>query len=891
MKIYNAALKTLSTEIKSATGSMTSVPKPLKYLREFYPGLKAFYERNSSLDKKFMVALSDVMSVLAMTMAAEGSREMLTYKLVGNRKELGVWGHEYVRALCGEISQEFNTEKADKKSLKELARNIVPFLIEQSTETEAVDLLYEIEDLQFLLETDYVDKGNCERTCLYLTKFAEYVGDVAALKQVLVTTFELYLRCEDLPNALRVALMLDDSDKVTQVFSQKYGDTEEDHNSMRKQLGLILGTQRFFSYQDEDETVNDYISNENLSKHYVEHLAHCIHKDQEPKSPEDVYKTSLYEDNEAQVQSATYNFAATYVNAFVNCGLTYDALMEKKGVDNNDHQWLDNNKENGKLAAVASLGLVSLWNPDVGSGSISRYLDTEQNDIHKYAGGLLGMGICETGINSAANIAVNLVVPAVEDTEDPRNSEVVVKICSSLGLAIACVGNPVEGSEEAVKLMQDYLKNDELEASVRFFAALSIGLVYVGTANSEIASEIIETLFEFDETSLKHPSAKFAILGWALIYLGMQDEQRVTMQEQLEAVSAMENVQLAKFAVVLFDCCAYAGSGNVIQVQKMLQLCAETLTEEGLTFEEHEANAEDEPAAGGDEDDEGADPAAEKPEVDKEVVAANSIRQSMAVLGVALITFSDPVGRQMADRTFQHLLQYGDLAIRRAVPLAMALIRVSDPEYGQVDVLSKLTHDSDIPTAMSAIMALGIMSAGTTNARVSQLLRQLAAFYKDDETVLQVVRISQGLLFTGNGLVTMHPFHSDRTLMSKTGVASLLVVLVSSLDMKNTILGQYHYLLYTLAAAIRPRMCMTLVDNGKGELEPVSVNVRIGQAVETVGLAGNPKKITGFQTKETPVILNVGDRVELATDEYESFSSVMEGIVVLKKIESKEETV
>ena len=46
--------------------------------------------------------------------------------------------------------------------------------------------------------------------------------------------------------------------------------------------------------------------------------------------------------------------------------------------------------------------------------------------------------------------------------------------------------------------------------------------------------------------------------------------------------------------------------------------------------------------------------------------------------------------------------------------------------------------------------------------------------------------------------------------------------------------------------------------------------------------AGRPKTITGFQTHETPVLLNVGERAELATSKYIALSSVLEGIVILK---------
>jgi 26S proteasome regulatory subunit N1 len=60
------------------------------------------------------------------------------------------------------------------------------------------------------------------------------------------------------------------------------------------------------------------------------------------------------------------------------------------------------------------------------------------------------------------------------------------------------------------------------------------------------------------------------------------------------------------------------------------------------------------------------------------------------------------------------------------------------------------------------------------------------------------------------------------------------------------------------------------------------VTVRVGQAVETVGQAGKPKRITGFQTHTTPVLLQAAERAELGTEEVLSVSSVLEGIVIIK---------
>ena len=75
----------ITTELRTATASMTSVPKPLKFLRPHYGALKAYYDTNNvvipstgttmAVTKveqqqilQFRAKFADVMSVLAMTM-------------------------------------------------------------------------------------------------------------------------------------------------------------------------------------------------------------------------------------------------------------------------------------------------------------------------------------------------------------------------------------------------------------------------------------------------------------------------------------------------------------------------------------------------------------------------------------------------------------------------------------------------------------------------------------------------------------------------------------------------------------------------------------------------------------------------------------------------------
>ena len=51
-------------------------------------------------------------------------------------------------------------------------------------------------------------------------------------------------------------------------------------------------------------------------------------------------------------------------------------------------------------------------------------------------------------------------------------------------------------------------------------AALSVGLICVGTCNGDVSSTILQTMMERDETQMKDTYAKFMGVGLALLFLG-----------------------------------------------------------------------------------------------------------------------------------------------------------------------------------------------------------------------------------------------------------------------------------------------------------------------------------------------------------------------------------
>jgi hypothetical protein len=77
------------------------------------------------------------------------------------------------------------------------------------------------------------------------------------------------------------------------------------------------------------------------------------------------------------------------------------------------------------------------------------------------------------------------------------------------------------------------------------------------------------------------------------------------------------------------------------------------------------------------------------------------------------------------------------------VPLALALLNVSNPDMGVMDTLSRLSHDTDADVAANAVLALGFIGAGTNNARLAGMLRALSSYYYKEPTLLYLVRVAQ----------------------------------------------------------------------------------------------------------------------------------------------------
>nr|XP_020633883.1 26S proteasome non-ATPase regulatory subunit 2 [Pogona vitticeps] len=849
--LYRPALEELRRQIRSSTTSMTSVPKPLKFLRPHYGKLKEIYENMAPGENKRFAA--DIISVLAMTMS--GERECLKYRLVGSQEPLASWGHEYVRHLAGEVAKEWQeideADKTQKDTLLTLVKEIVPYNMAHNAEHEACDLLMEIEQMDMLEE--YIDDNAYAKVCLYLTSCVSYVPEPenSALLRCALSIFRKFNRY---PEALRLALMLNDMELAENIFISCKDVV------VQKQMAFMLGRHGVFLELSEDveeyEDLTEIMSNVQLNSNF---LALARELDiMEPKVPDDIYKTHL-ENNRfggsgSQVDSARMNLASSFVNGFVNAAFGQDKLLTDDG-----NKWLYKNKDHGMLSAAASLGMILLWDVDGGLTQIDKYLYSSEDYIK--SGALLACGIVNSGVRNECDPALALLSDYVL-----HNSNT-MRIGAIFGLGLAYAGS---NREDVLTLLLPVMGDSKSSMEVAGVTALACGMIAVGSCNGDVTSTILQTIMEKSETELKDTYARWLPLGLGLNHLGKG--------EAIEAILAALQVvsePFRSFANTLVDICAYAGSGNVLKVQQLLHICSEHFDSKEKEEEKEKKEKKDK----------------EKKENPADMGAHQPWhgRTDGRTDGIRVVWLLDMSLREVLSVNYlwesSHLLvlllqlRYGEPTLRRAVPLALALISVSNPRLNILDTLSKFSHDADPEVSYNSIFAMGMVGSGTNNARLAAMLRQLAQYHAKDPNNLFMVRLAQGLTHLGKGTLTLCPYHSDRQLMSQVAVAGLLTVLVSFLDVRNIILGKSHYVLYGLVAAMQPRMLVTFDE----ELRPLPVSVRVGQAVDVVGQAGKPKTITGFQTHTTPVLLAHGERAELATEEHIPVTPILEGFVILRK--------
>ncbi|KAG2135272.1 hypothetical protein DEU56DRAFT_807508, partial [Suillus clintonianus] len=477
--LYRPALETLQTLIRTSTSSMTSIPKPLKFLRPHY--LQELFRTWPTYENKVRGKVcSSICSVLEMTYSDTEPRGTLRYRLLSASflpltskiSEPGSWGHEYVRHIAAELGEEYTIRQEGEEAgppaapeadsdapkskpapvpgtiedLHNLGLECTTFFLGHKAEPDAVDLFVELEVVDRI--ASLVDANTFGRVCAYMDRCVVLLpppDDVTFLR----TIHTICLQFSKFPEALGVAMMPHASDKTsTPRATRKSYHTRIDIHSfllrmVKKQLAFLLARAQIpikwlkaLTSEDADADLKNELPTDIL-RLPKQHAAQG--------ELEDVYKSHLETTRSglsANVDSARANLAGTFANAFVKAGFGNDKLMVEADEGNS---WVYKNKDHGMMSAS--------------------YAGSHRKDL------------------------LVLLLPAVAD--------------------------------------------DGVSMEIAALSTLALGFVFVGSENGEITSTILQTLMERDDKALDE-----AIGGSSLVKIDPCHVRIVVLFERSESKSA-----------------------------------------------------------------------------------------------------------------------------------------------------------------------------------------------------------------------------------------------------------------------------------------------------------------------------------------------------------------
>ena len=398
------AFNLLKKEITTSSGSITSIPRPLKYLQGSFQKLREAYNNDQNSEAKKVYG--DLLCILVLVVDTEDTS--LKYILENDLKNYEEWGQELIRSLSGEITTEY-LKRLDAEStiddLLLLVANVVKNLISSNNESEAIDLLIELDLVDDIKE--YANEKNYKKFCEYLIAISNFAAESSEQRKILEITFELYTKYNEFTNALRIAIKLKEKMYIQSTIT---GCTDK---ATKIQMAFILARSKILvESSDLDPELHDIMRNLKESENF-KNLARSLDI-MAPKLPEEIFKSHLEEKKDGiQLESYKNNMSTNIVNSFVNACYGTEKLLVSK--DDKENDWLSKNKEEGIICALGGLGLVNLWDIDCGPNELEKFMDVNEMNPFKRGGYNLALGILSSGVNDENNTAYALLSEQTKD--------------------------------------------------------------------------------------------------------------------------------------------------------------------------------------------------------------------------------------------------------------------------------------------------------------------------------------------------------------------------------------------------------------------------------------------------------------------------------------------
>jgi 26S proteasome regulatory subunit N1 len=767
--VKHAALQMIVKQLRASSSAASSLPSTLISLISQKEILLDVY---AGLSGECRSVMADILSVIS---ATGDDGDALRYRLEGGGTPLDIWGHQYIKKLASDLIGALgsDTDSSEAECMKVLDE-VLPCLFRFNAECDAIDLLMELDILERAI--GFIDRDNYERVCVYIKAFFPYIDGREARRKVNRVLYEMHGKMGD--KAGQLYALLRERESV-----EAYIEGEE-NRAMKMQLAYIAARRGVY-YESSDGEIREILSNQRV-REFNRYIAQEL-------------ELSVKESGPVEGKSAA---AFLISDRLVNASLGASTLP------------LQELKKSHKVAAVASSGLLYLWDPCRAMSEMEE--DVFSADGYLAVGTLLGISISGTRVHDANDSVLALI------RENLSTQSVTQKIALLQSLLTLYAGSC---RRDVLDMISPFYT--DIDPEVSFFSMFATGAVFCTSADAEILSSMVQVLLERQTSEFANPLSRFALLGISLVYL--QAEEKVF--DVLDLVKAVED--LGPALSVLMRGMAYAGSGNSSVLHGILKDALEDTSDE----------------------------------------EENGLKNIFAILSVAIISLGDDTTGQMGARIIESAMVIDDPHIQIAIPMALAILYASDPKVEVTDTLRRCAHSGDLSVVTSSIAALGLVSAGSNNSRVASSLEQMESFCGKQSSG-SALKISQGLLHLGRGTLLLTPMLSGS--IDPRAFVGLMGFSFCFIERSFRIIDRFYFLVLLLSLGVRTKYVITLDSSGA----IVKTGIRVGTPVDVSGVAGRPKRISGAQTHETPVILQPSEAAEIT--EQTPLTSLVEDIVVVE---------
>ncbi|KAI5190182.1 26S proteasome regulatory subunit N1 [Nematocida sp. AWRm77] len=461
------------------------------------------------------------------------------------------------------------------------------------------------------------------------------------------------------------------------------------------------------------------------------------------------------------------------------------------------------NKKSYKISSQSSKGLLYLWNPEKAMEELEEHLFSEDKYLKVSSILALSASTCRVRDEHETVLAV------VKESLSTNSTTQKLVLLQSLLLQYAGTGR-----EDVVEVVKPYIHDDQVEVSL--FSIYAIGCICAGRGDLDVFTELIQVFIERLSFS---PFTKYGMLGLALLFLG----QESAVESVLELAESVEKYGMA--LSILLRSTAYFGTGNSKVLHSLLRDALE---------ESSPASTEEEEGDTG----------------------YFEYKHVFAILGVSLLSVGEETLSQMATHILEGATLLDNPRVQMAVPLALSLLHMSTAKVEVIDSLKRCVHNGNSLVIVSSLAALGLVSAGSNNSRVQSAFEQMGAFCGKGASG-STLKIAQGLLRLGKGTMKLSMFSGS--VPSPKAISGILGFVFALLDGGTFILDRYYFTLLLIAPGIFPKHVVTVNTEGV----PVQTNIRVGTRVDVSGVAGRPKRVSGSQVHETPIILQASEAAEV----------------------------